>query len=180
MRYISCADTVKMIQSALKESFWFEKFYVKYKERDAGNLILVRWMDGPNGEQINSIIDAFRACSCKTGLTHKLLIYGEEVEFDVREIGLEREFSSFAKGNAWGQLYLKYGRKSGMDDRRYIHYDLDGEETVFWVPNIKYIEPFDGHAWLSQEFNHILTEFTWEKKASPSPTIEKIIHVPIE
>ena len=56
-KYLSCAETAKIIRQVLKESFADVKFSVKSKSASIG----VSWTDGPNKDQVKAVIGVFKA-----------------------------------------------------------------------------------------------------------------------
>ncbi|MES1979750.1 MAG: LPD29 domain-containing protein [Pseudomonadota bacterium] len=58
-KYISCADTAKLIRQALKESFPGIKFSVTSKTYSGGASINVGWIDGPNDAQVQAVAGIF-------------------------------------------------------------------------------------------------------------------------
>ena len=58
-RYISCADTAKLIRQALKEAFPEVKFSVKSKNYSGGASIGVGWTDGPLTADVDPMIKVF-------------------------------------------------------------------------------------------------------------------------
>jgi hypothetical protein len=58
-QYLSCAETAKMIRSALKESFPGIKFGVTSKTYSGGASIRVEWRDGPPASMVKAITDTF-------------------------------------------------------------------------------------------------------------------------
>lgn len=58
-KYISCADTAKLIRQALKESFPGIKFSVRSSTYSGGASINVGWTDGPNEKQVEAVAGVF-------------------------------------------------------------------------------------------------------------------------
>lgn len=58
-RYLSCAETAKMIRQALKESFPSVKFGVRSSTYSGGASITVSWVDGPTAAQVEAVTDMF-------------------------------------------------------------------------------------------------------------------------
>ena len=57
--YLSCADTAKLIRSALKRSFPSTKFSVKSHVYTGGASINVRWTDGPTDALVSNMTKPF-------------------------------------------------------------------------------------------------------------------------
>ncbi len=58
-RYISCADTAKLIRAQLKKHFPKTKFSVQSKTYSGGASITVKWTDGPTSKLVESVIGAY-------------------------------------------------------------------------------------------------------------------------
>lgn len=56
VRYISTADTAKLIRAALKKAFGAQKFSVRSDSFAGGSAVDVRWVDGPTSEAVEDII----------------------------------------------------------------------------------------------------------------------------
>lgn len=60
-RYLSCAETAKLLRLALKESFPGQKFSVRSSVYSGGASIHVKWLDGPTSKTVEPILNAFKA-----------------------------------------------------------------------------------------------------------------------
>lgn len=58
-RYLSCADTAKLIRAALKPAFPGIKFSVRSSTYSGGASIRVSWVDGPTGRQVEAVTGGF-------------------------------------------------------------------------------------------------------------------------
>jgi hypothetical protein len=58
-KYLSCAETAKLLRSALKESFPGVPFTVKSKTYSGGASIRVGWTDGPSSAEVKEVSDTF-------------------------------------------------------------------------------------------------------------------------
>lgn len=59
-RYISCADTAKLVRQALKKAFPGVKFSVRSSTYSMGASISVGWTDGPTGQMVDSVVSPFK------------------------------------------------------------------------------------------------------------------------
>jgi Large polyvalent protein associated domain 29 len=62
-KYLSCADTAKLIRAALKKTFLRVKFSVRSKTYSGGASVTVHWTDGPTAKQVDAqkfLIDQVR------------------------------------------------------------------------------------------------------------------------
>jgi hypothetical protein len=58
-RYLSCAETAKLIRAALKREFPGVKFSVKSKTYSGGASITVGWTDGPTTKAVDSVVQIY-------------------------------------------------------------------------------------------------------------------------
>lgn len=58
-RYLSCAETAKLIRAQLKAKFPGVKFSVKSSVYAGGASIDVAWVDGPTGKMVDAIVKPF-------------------------------------------------------------------------------------------------------------------------
>jgi len=58
-KYLSCAETAKLVRKALKENFPSTKFSVRSNTYAGGASIDVSWNNGPAYEQVNKIVKGF-------------------------------------------------------------------------------------------------------------------------
>jgi hypothetical protein len=58
-RYLSCAETAKLIRTALKKNFPGIKFSVRSNTYAGGASIDVGWTDGPTGKEVDAVVKLF-------------------------------------------------------------------------------------------------------------------------
>jgi len=58
MRYLTCAETAKLIRGQLKAKFPSIKFSVRSKTYSGGASIQVEWVNGPSRKTIRTILDS--------------------------------------------------------------------------------------------------------------------------
>ena len=58
-KYLTCAETAKLIRQALKEAFPGVKFSVRSSTYGGGASITVGWTDGPTSDQVDGILNVF-------------------------------------------------------------------------------------------------------------------------
>ena len=103
-RWVSCADTAKLVRVALKAAFPAVKFSVKSKNYAGGASITVRWVDGPTTARVESVAKQFAGASFD-GMTDSKDYHtsetpeGETVHYAADFVFCEREASDahFAK-----------------------------------------------------------------------------------
>ena len=58
-RFLSCAETARLVRKALKKAFPDVKFYVQSSTYAGGASISVRWMDGPTIKNVDAVARAY-------------------------------------------------------------------------------------------------------------------------
>ena len=96
-KYLTCADTAKLVRAALKETFPGVKFSVRSSVYAGGASIDIKYTDGPTCEQVKGVVAMFEG-SYFDGMTdYKGSNYssldGEEVRFGADFIFVNRKFS---------------------------------------------------------------------------------------
>lgn len=111
-KYLSCAETAKIVRQALKEAFPGIKFSVRSSTYSGGASMRVRWTDGPNNAQVEAITDGFNGAYFDGMIDYKGSVYhmmnGEQVRFGSDFIFCERDFSDAAVQRAIDRVYRKY------------------------------------------------------------------------
>lgn len=97
-KYVSCADTAKLVRAALKENFPGQKFSVKSKTYSGGASITVHWMDGAPEKSVAAVVKAFEGASFDGMIDlksyHKSELNGELVHFGADFIFTDHSFSA--------------------------------------------------------------------------------------
>lgn len=112
VKYLSCADTAKLVRKALKESFPGVKFSVLSKTYSGGASISVKWTNGPTVAQVNAVAKAFQG-SYFDGMTdykgnNYNTLNGEPVSFAADFVFTDRQYTvDFLKEMAQ-QVATKY------------------------------------------------------------------------
>jgi hypothetical protein len=93
-RYISCADTAKLIRPELKKNFPSIKFSVKSSSYAGGASIRIGWTDGPTSKAVEKVVKVFQG-STFDGMTdsktyHSSTLDGEEVMYGADSIHCSR------------------------------------------------------------------------------------------
>lgn len=102
-KYLSCAETAKLVRAALKESFPGVKFAVRSSVYSGGASIDIRYENGPTCSQVKAVIGMFEG-SYFDGMTdYKGSNYGSldgvEVRFGADFIFVNRKFTkTFLEG----------------------------------------------------------------------------------
>ncbi len=88
--YLSCADTAKLIRSALKEAFPGIKFSVRSHTYSGGSSINVSWTDGPNNAQVEYIADSFSGSYFDGSIDYKGSVY--HLTADGKQVSMGTDF----------------------------------------------------------------------------------------
>jgi hypothetical protein len=123
-RYLSCAETAKLIRKALKEAFPEVKFSVRSSVYAGGASINVDWTEGPTTKQVERVAKTF-AGAYFDGMTdykggYSCAIDGEPVSFGADFVFCERHASEekmtkatdiFARAprDRWVELMMRFG-----------------------------------------------------------------------
>lgn len=111
-RYITAAETAKLVRKALKESFPDVKFSVRSHNYSGGASLTVAWTDGPNIKQVESVTCRFQGSYFDGQFDYKGAIYhlmhGEPVSFCVDSIRSSRLFSDAAIEQGIDRVFRKY------------------------------------------------------------------------
>jgi Large polyvalent protein associated domain 29 len=111
--YISCANTAKLVRSALAESFPGVKFSVRSSVYSGGASIDVSWVDGPTSDQVKSVSNHFEGAYFDGMIDYKGCIYhaldGQPVRFGANFIFERRECSDALVQRAIDAIVTGYG-----------------------------------------------------------------------
>lgn len=109
-RYLSCAETAKLVRKALKEAFPEIKFSVRSDTYSGGASIRVRWTGGPITSQVEAIAKVFEGADFdgmtdyKSHNSHAL--DGEPVSFGADFIFCNRDSDNVAEDKA-AEIFAK-------------------------------------------------------------------------
>lgn len=114
-RYLSCAETAKLVRKALKEKFPGIKFSVRSKTYSGGASITVSWTDGPTTKQVDAVTDFFEGASFDGMIDlksyHDAILNGERVHFGADYVFSNRHYSvEFTR-----QVGEAYAAKTGWE-----------------------------------------------------------------
>ena len=156
-KYLSCADTAKLLRQALKESFPGVTFGVTSKTYSGGASINIRWVDGPLSSQVKDVASTFEGAYFDSMIDYKGSLYhtldGERVSFGADFIFENRHYSDaliqrgidaivtgyggctpitveqYNKGDAWG-----WRNSGGCDLGRALNAWLSGtNDGADWI-----------------------------------------------
>lgn len=120
-KYLSCAETAKLVRQALKESFPGVKFSVRSDSYSGGASIDVRWEDGPTGKQVDEILGAFEGAYFDGMIDYKGSRYhkldGQPVHFGANFIHGSRRRLSLWQTQKTGIMTCRNGLISGWSPK---------------------------------------------------------------
>lgn len=112
-KYLSCADTAKLIRQALKEAFPSIQFSVRSSNYSGGASIRVVWTDGPTVAQVEPIAGAFAGSYFDGMIDYKGSNYheldGQPVRFGADYVFCTRKHSDALLGHALEVVARSYG-----------------------------------------------------------------------
>jgi Large polyvalent protein associated domain 29 len=127
-KYLSAAETAKLVRTVLKANFAGVKFSVRSDTYSGGASIRINWTDGPTERAVQGIVDQFQGADFDGMIdlkTHRpnTILDGQVVHFGADYIFCSREYSDAARLNAamrfeqhWGREYdpsTNYGSGNG-------------------------------------------------------------------
>jgi hypothetical protein len=115
-RYLSCAETAKLVRQSLKEAFPGIKFSVRSMTYSGGASIGVSWEDGPCEAQVDPVVDRFRGAyfdgmeDCKGSRFAMITTDAglEQMHFGADFIRLGRAHSDQALERAIAAVFRRY------------------------------------------------------------------------
>lgn len=113
-KYLSCAETAKLLRAALKESFPGVKFGVRSHVYAGGASINVKWMDGPIAKAVEPILSMFKGAYFDGMIDYQGSRYhsldGQSVSFGSKFVFGERRLTKARAEAVAAKVAEKYGR----------------------------------------------------------------------
>ncbi len=147
-RYITVAETAKLVRKALKHNFKGYKFSVRSKSYSGGASVDVDWTDGPTVSDVDKVIKRFEGASFDGMIDlkshHDSILMSEdgtpeEVSYAADYVFSHRSFSDEAEAKIIAGIEEKYGGKfdynrdySGRWGSVVFHHE--SREVTFPVP----------------------------------------------
>jgi hypothetical protein len=134
--YLSCAETAKLVRSALKQRFPGVKFGVRSKTYSCGASISVSWMDGPTTKAVDEVVQLYSGASFDGMIDlkthHDSILVNEageprHVSFGADFIFSRRELSDEAKAEVAAVFERKWGKPYEPND------NLAAPNGVLWA-----------------------------------------------
>lgn len=113
MKYLTCAETARIIREALNEAFGDIKFSVRSKTYSGGASISIRWTDGPNAAQVEAVAKKFEGAYFDGMIDYKGSIShmdgaGQQVHMGADFVFCNRDYSDAAVQRAIDSVYRKF------------------------------------------------------------------------
>mgnify|MGYP006448000435 CR=1 FL=1 len=104
-RYLSCAETAKLVRRALRESFPGVRFSVRSDTYSGGASIHVTWTDGPTAARVEPVAKTFAGAGFDGQQDMKVFkrhtLDGEAVHFGADFITCRRDISDAFRDQLW-------------------------------------------------------------------------------
>ncbi|MCY0387921.1 hypothetical protein OVY01_11875 [Robbsia sp. Bb-Pol-6] len=172
MKYLSCAETAKLVRQALKEAFPRVNFSVRSKRYSGGASISVRWTDGPNDAQVSAITSGFAGAYFDGSIDYQGSVYhmlqGKQVSFGADFIFTTRDDSEAAVERAIGHVYRKFEGNFGNScvPRPTVKAYVMGE---LWSVRLPGLHDWNGQN-LQTEIGAVIAKHTFTPKVGKSAT----------
>lgn len=132
-KYLTCAETAKLVRQALKEAFPGVKFSVRSSTYSMGASMRVEWLDGPNEAQVEAVTGTFQGAYFDGGIDYKGSIYhlldGQQVRFGADSIHCTRRHSEAATQAAIDRVCRRYAEnfnEAGIEKPTAAQYERGG------------------------------------------------------
>jgi hypothetical protein len=118
-KYLSCAETAKLVRVALKEAFPGIKFGVRSSTYSMGASMSVSWVDGPNSAQVEAVTRCFTGSYFDGSIDYKGSVYhmlnGEPVSFGADFIHCTRAYSESMIQAAIDRVFRRFAGNFSAD-----------------------------------------------------------------
>ncbi|WP_396329407.1 LPD29 domain-containing protein [Burkholderia anthina] len=177
--YLSCAETAKLVRAALKEAFPGVKFSVRSSTYSMGASISVRWLDGPNTKQVDSVVRGFSGSYFDGSIDYKGSVHHmtttsegfQSVSMGADSVSTSREFTDEAVTRACEAVYRRFKgnfEADGVPCPTVAQY-RSGELCRVRLSGL--------HDWHNRNVQEEVREAMWKHsfvlKVQPSPTAAK-------
>ena len=112
-RWISCADTAKLVRAELKKTFPKIKFTVRSSTYSMGASISVGWTDGPTENDVQAVVGKFSGSTFDGMIDlksyHDSDLNGEKVHFGADAVMCSRSHSAELLRRRAARVAEKYG-----------------------------------------------------------------------
>lgn len=142
VRYITAADTAKLVRETLKTAYGKSvKFSVTSSTYSMGASVSVRWTDGPTTKAVDALVGQFKGSSfdgmidLKT--SHDSLLDGELVHYAADHVSTEREYSTATVQRAIDSVWSYWGVEADKPDPAHYStcYHMVSDRPVYELIN---------------------------------------------
>lgn len=171
-KYLTCAETAKLVRAALKEAFPDIKFSVRSSVYSGGASISVKWIDGPCTALVDGVVGVFKgsyfdgSIDYKGSISH--MIDGEQVSMGADFIFTTREYSDVSIQRAIDRVMRRYGHDLAAAGIEAPSVD-DFRHGRCWNHR------FCGHHDLQSEVHAALARHTDRARPAKSKTAGKVV-----
>lgn len=177
-RYISTADTAKLIRQALKEAFPGVKFSVRSDTYSGGSSIRVSWIDGPNDAQVRDITQTFCGGYFDGSIDYKGSIYhmidGEPVHFGADFVFTNRDYSDTAIQRGINRMMAKFSGNFASANMPAPTVEQYRSGKLYSVP-IPGLEDWGNIHNIQKHIADALGKHTYTGPTKPSKTASKVM-----
>ncbi len=136
-RYLSCAETAKLVRAALHKEFPGIKFYVRSSTYSGGASIDVAWSFGPTSKQVDAILNQYESADfdgmidLETHKSHWLLLDGSTIVADAEGTqGSMGVIPGEHNPPPAGAVPVSFGAHYVQSQRRFWYKGWEEEETI--------------------------------------------------
>ena len=137
-RYLSCAETAKLVRTELKRVFPHNRFSVRSHLYAGGASIRVEYLNGPAVEAVETVVKKFEGASFDSSIDLKSYNYtvveGEKIQYGSDYVNVTREIDTITKEKVASMLATTY-RVSfiSMDSIPNINNRWDNWHQLVWA-----------------------------------------------
>lgn len=174
-KYISVADTAKLVRSALKESFPGVKFSVRSHSYAGGASINVRYTDGPAPALVEAVAGAFAGSYFDGSIDYKGVcshrLDGASVRFQADFIFVNRDLSDELRARLVRRVAKRYGIEILSEDAELAaELRRDNLEGVFTGR----LEDYHTLQALARDGQVLLSRYSDRLAPEPSATLARV------
>lgn len=173
MRYLSCAETAKLLRMALRESFPGVKFSVRSKTYSGGASISVHYVDGPATKLVEAVADQFSGAYFDGMIDYKGYkrhrLDGELVSLGADFIFVRRDLSAGPIATLTRRLLARYGETCSLSDDEIFELHRMGRTSELLAGrNFHDREAFDRGRWQA------IGKWSDRLNIAPSATLKRL------
>lgn len=175
-KYLTCAETAKLIRQALKEAFPDVKFSVRSNTYSGGASISVLWIDGPNTKQVEAVAGVFEASYFDGMIDYKGSIFhmmdGQQIHFGADSIHCNRSYSDAAVQRAIDAVYRRLEGNFLRDEQPKPTVEQYNTGKL-WNERLSGLHYY-GNQCIQAEISEVLYKRSDRLKVLASPTAKKV------